>query len=203
MRALCLLVLLGCKKEKPVEKPVVPPPAPKVVDACFGVEVAANEVACKIATECAPVLGVCGSCYQGVNLEHAEAVAARVQKRNAAASCKHGTPPKAKIDCKERRCTVIGYDTAPPKDCVQQAAEIRQRINSSRECKTDGDCNLFNYGCPFGCTTPINKQRDLIPLSGAVSRYRKACPPCKQKCPAGTFEPYCDKGLCAARVRAE
>ncbi len=57
--------------------------------------------------------------------------------------------------------------------------QINEKINALNYCNVDEDCVINQFGCPFECNSPINKNADLNEVNGLITIYngmnREAC----------------------------
>ena len=82
-------------------------------------------------------------------------------------------------------------ETAPddPKPTRKQTKceDLEEQVNRAiasldRACKSDADCDLTGFGCPFGCSVPIRKGVTTKLVEGKAARYYDMCGHCKYNC---------------------
>jgi hypothetical protein len=84
-------------------------------------------------------------------------------------------------------------------DCPQQVERIESMIEVGGRCSVDSDCAVASFGCPFGCTSVVNRA-SILGIQEAVEDYASAsqwCGQCMYKCmeqPAG--QAVCASGQC-------
>lgn len=82
-------------------------------------------------------------------------------------------------------------------------AEVRRRLEAGEACTSDDQCQVANFGCPFGCSSVVN--RDAIPgIRLAVDRYSElsaACGTCAYQCLAlSPGQAACEGNRCVYRA---
>lgn len=84
-------------------------------------------------------------------------------------------------------------------DCPQLVERIEGMIEVGGRCSVDSDCAVASFGCPFGCTTVVNRA-SILGIQEVVEDYASAsqwCGQCMYKCmerPAGAA--VCASGQC-------
>jgi len=83
--------------------------------------------------------------------------------------------------------------------CTQQTEQIESMIEVGGRCSVDSDCAVASFGCPFGCSSVVNRA-SISGIQDAVDEYASTsewCGQCEYKCmtpPAG--EAVCASGQC-------
>ena len=77
--------------------------------------------------------------------------------------------------------------------------EIVAVLETGSTCEVNEDCKLFNLGCPFGCSTPLNITQGLR-VSAMTERFHDVsfeneCGDCRYKC-LGYERAECVSGRC-------
>ncbi len=72
-------------------------------------------------------------------------------------------------------------------DCGRMEAEFSEKLEQSRSCTVDADCALATYGCPFGCTTSVNRSA-LGDLQRAEDAFQATCHHCTYLCQVPLLE---------------
>ena len=90
----------------------------------------------------------------------------------------------------------LGPDVSNPLTCAapEERAIIRL-IEEARSCNTDGDCTLAEFGCPFGCVSPINVAH-VERIQRKVDSYRDRCFRCWYRCGHLAGYPACRDQRC-------
>jgi hypothetical protein len=101
--------------------------------------------------------------------------------------------------------TTIDFSATDTPSCLAQdelERAMRDRISQASACRTDDQCVIRRYGCPFGCNTSINLTfEDRV--QAAYDRYREfvdshGCASCVYRClPVPDPYPVCREGECA------
>ena len=81
--------------------------------------------------------------------------------------------------------------------CESFEQNFAELIEDSRDCNTDTDCVVTEFGCPFGCANAVNKNK-LPALQSVFSESAESCQSCLYDCGIGpaTVLPVCRSGKC-------
>ncbi len=86
--------------------------------------------------------------------------------------------------------------------CTRAESEIRSIVSDARQCATDDDCTLFDYGYPIDCMTSVAKS-DIVTLREGFREYGERC---EHRvffdCPTEPFVrlPVCQSGRCEVEL---
>jgi hypothetical protein len=58
--------------------------------------------------------------------------------------------------------------------CADVESEMRELVDQSRQCSTDSDCAIFDYGYPIECLTSVARN-EISSLRTEFSRYHDSC----------------------------
>ena len=83
-------------------------------------------------------------------------------------------PPPPPISAEQRAEPV--QDTAPamPASCPAVEDNLETLVAESRDCETDDDCTLFDFGYPIDCMTSVAKS-SIPGLRTAYKQYDESC----------------------------
>ena len=82
-------------------------------------------------------------------------------------------------------------------------SQIKQMIEDGRDCTSDDQCQVTIFGCPFGCTSTVNRNA-VRQIEAALERYSvlgESCGMCAYQClqlPPG--QAICENNRCAYRA---
>jgi hypothetical protein len=62
----------------------------------------------------------------------------------------------------------------PALTCEETEISLRERIETTRYCETDGDCTLFDFGYPIDCMTSVAKS-GITALRLQYRDYEQSC----------------------------
>ena len=81
--------------------------------------------------------------------------------------------------------------------CKAFEQNFAELIGGSRDCNTDADCVVTEFGCPFGCANAVNRSK-LQGLQSAYLESAESCRSCLYDCGIGpsTVLPVCRSGKC-------
>lgn len=85
-------------------------------------------------------------------------------------------PPPPPAPAAPERPAAPTRDAAPalPASCPAVEDNVETLVAESRECETDDDCTLFDFGYPIDCMTSVAKS--AIPgLRAAYKQYDESC----------------------------
>lgn len=130
-----------------------------------------------------------------------------IRPATPAAGQAHGAPPPG--TSRPVKVTVGPGAKAPPKaplvdpkaTCEQMREQFeRTKPSAAKGCKSDDQCEIARYGCPFGCNTPVLKGNpDVGKLATIQKAFRGAgCRKCAYRCLPATAR--CEAGVCVADV---
>ena len=74
---------------------------------------------------------------------------------------------------------------------------VQETIDNSKSCITDSDCAIAQFGCPFGCYTPINSR--VIPQIETHLQKIEGCPGCRYRCPPLQSVAVCEDQTCQTK----
>ena len=83
--------------------------------------------------------------------------------------------------------------------CTLQYNITRQIIDRIGYCETDSDCVSYDFGCPFPCKSPINRNEAVDFTKETVKAYQEKCAKdCERTCetPQEDIKPTCIYGHC-------
>lgn len=80
----------------------------------------------------------------------------------------------------------------------KEREEIRELINSSSFCNDNSECKLVYLGCPFGCATAINVNKEQKVVEATQSYHAKSCSKCMYKCKHYSTA-QCINNICVAK----
>ena len=96
-------------------------------------------------------------------------------------------PPIEPVEPAVRPDTPVRVDPNPP-GCDEAEAELQRRVDAARNCSTDDDCTLFDYGYPIQCLTSVARS-EITALRLAYRRYEQSCDfRVFYDCPTGRME---------------
>ena len=87
-----------------------------------------------------------------------------------------------------------GPNTSPA--CEARRAALQSRFAEAARCKSDGECQLFQPGCPFGCGMGVNVSTDVKQLKSEVVAYKSECNDCMYRCRPPSGPGMCKNGAC-------
>lgn len=88
-----------------------------------------------------------------------------------------------------------GLANADSKHCSELEAKIQRTIESGRGCSQNSDCTIESLGCPFDCSSLINKASMPV-VQKMIVDYRARCPICEYDCGGVFGGPACVDGRC-------
>lgn len=100
--------------------------------------------------------------------------------------------------------TLTGFGTvahASGEVCEKRRLEISGKIAEARHCTRDADCALIDFGCPFGCGTPVNSQSAVETITAAIEEYNRTCKRCIHDCETIKGDLRCVEGNCTIKPR--
>jgi hypothetical protein len=86
--------------------------------------------------------------------------------------------------------------------CSAIEVELRSVIGETRQCTTNDECTLFDYGYPIDCMTSVAKS-GIVPLREAYRKYDESCEHrVFYDCPTEPFVrlPVCQSGRCEVEL---
>lgn len=86
--------------------------------------------------------------------------------------------------------------------CEQVEQEMRALVDESRECNSDADCVVFDYGYPIECLTSVAKNH-ISALRTNFQRYHDSCEfRVYYDCPTGEADrqPVCRDNRCEVEL---
>lgn len=86
--------------------------------------------------------------------------------------------------------------------CTQAESEIRSIVSEARQCTTDDDCTLFDYGYPIDCMTSVANS-EIVTLREGFRKYGEECEHrVFYDCPTEPFVrlPVCQSGRCEVEL---
>ena len=86
--------------------------------------------------------------------------------------------------------------------CTRAESEIRSIVGNARQCATDDDCTLFDYGYPIDCMTSVAKS-EIVTLREGFRKYGERCEHrVFYDCPTEPFVrlPVCQSGRCEVEL---
>jgi len=79
----------------------------------------------------------------------------------------------------------LGADFVQCENLMQVLEQkVAQEIDEGRQCSTDAQCQVANFGCPFGCWTAVNRSA-VSGIRRALAEYetaKQACGGCVYEC---------------------
>lgn len=91
---------------------------------------------------------------------------------------------------------IFNFAFAGEKVCKKEVSKLQITLENSRSCKTDSECELLYFGCPFGCAVAVNNvsKKKIITL---YKNYKNLpCEYCAYKCHEGTRYVACVEQVC-------
>jgi hypothetical protein len=86
-------------------------------------------------------------------------------------------------------------------DCEKRRLEISGKITEAQRCARDSDCALIQFGCPFGCGTPVNSQSTVESITASIEEYNRTCKRCESDCETAKGELRCVERMCTLKPR--
>lgn len=104
-------------------------------------------------------------------------------------------------ECVAGRCTKVKSDVKISKGCDYLEKEIREKIEKLNYCQIDDDCSIFDFSCPFGCGSYVNKKSPAISeIVEEITLYNSCVgAECEYKC-MRPEEPECVNNKCVAKL---
>lgn len=93
---------------------------------------------------------------------------------------------------------VAGFNKLSLEGQCDVEKEFTQRvIERVGYCAVDEECEIMNFGCPFGCNSLVSKKERVDLAKETVAVYYKKCGQCEYKCKQETRKPKCIFGRCS------
>ena len=150
---------------------------------------------CQLAETCGDLAKIdCGASYDGplyyVRVSTREIVSkcggwCYTPEAASTGLCADTVCPPAEWTCSEDSCEAISF-------------RAKELLEFSNHCFKDADCEIRNFGCPFGCESYLNKNAGQTrEIERLVKKYGENCPVCQYGCytPEGRTV-VCRQGKC-------
>ncbi len=73
-------------------------------------------------------------------------------------------------------------DAPEEPNCAQAESDFAAMVDESRQCRSDADCTLAQFQCPFECVTSVSAAL-IDELRQAETALQASCNRCESECP--------------------